>query len=160
MAKDPLQVAQQQIAEHRAAIARLEQFVEMYAVLSGESSKVVSPAPVTPATVSVPVQRTMFSDPSSFASTKEIIGTAVSVLRANRAAMPALEIYEQLIAKGLIIAGNKPRANMTAKFSTRKDLLRYTEATGKWSLVEWETATPWLGTSGGPATPKDVEAAG
>lgn len=160
MTQDPLLVAKAKIAEHRAEIARLEQFVEMYVTLSGSQASseakrdqgLSKPLSAVPAP---PVQRAMFAADARFSSTSEIIDAAIGVLRASGVAMSAAGIYEELIARGIRIAGQKPKANLTAKFATRKHQLRYTEKTGKWSLVEWEPREPWIGARGAPATNRE-----
>jgi hypothetical protein len=92
-----------------------------------------------------------------FSSTRQIIDGTVAILQSAGTALAAIEIYHRLLANGITVSGKKPRANMTAKFSTRKDLLRFSEASQKWSLVKWETKDAWIGETGAPTTPDDDE---
>lgn len=142
MANDPLRVAQARIAELEGEISKLRQFVEMYEKLSEGVGRVeLAPAPAVSLTKPRALELSYGSvgqtGEAQFSSTKEIISGSVEVLKRNGRAMSASQIYENLLAMGVNIAGKKPKANLTAKFSTRKDLLSYSEPSGTWSLVEW-----------------------
>ena len=145
MANDPLRVAQAKIAELEGEISKLQQFVEMYVKLSGGAGQVeLAPAPVSltkPRLLEVSDGLVGQAEQARFSSTKEIISGSIEVLKRSGKAMSASQIYDNLLAIGVNIAGKKPKANLTAKFSTRRDLLSYNEPSGTWSLTEW-TVSP------------------
>jgi hypothetical protein len=51
--------------------------------------------------------------------------------------MLAADIYEILVRRGIKIGGKSPKGNLTAKFSTRRDIFHFNRPDGHWSLIEW-----------------------
>ncbi|MER9800073.1 hypothetical protein NKJ36_23540 [Mesorhizobium sp. M0142] len=72
-------------------------------------------------------------------ATGEILKEAQAILEDRKAPMPAAEIYEMLVRRGIKIAGKSPKGNLTAKFSTRRDIFTFDNTNGHWSLTEWGT---------------------
>jgi hypothetical protein len=144
----PFKLAVAKIAQYRIEIAKLEDFIAMYHTLSGEesvASKEVGDGP--------DVQEEPRNGRPIFSSTAEILEASAAILTTKGSAMLAAEIYEKLVADGVRIGGRKPKGNLTAKFSLRKDLFKHDAISGKWSLTSWKVPT-W---SPGPSAQHSTE---
>ncbi|TPM99177.1 hypothetical protein [Mesorhizobium sp. B2-1-3A] len=147
MSNDPFQKARDKIAFYESAIHRLEEWIATGEALLAdgtESAPAVSPEQSggEPKTGSIRTinGRSVFV-PSS--PTAMVIAEAQSVLREAGKPMVAADIFDKLMRRGVKIAGNSPKGNMTAKFSTRRDIFTFEgKETGLWSLTEWGRKAP------------------
>jgi hypothetical protein len=156
MTDNPIDIAQERIRYHQAEIDRLKAFLEMAEGLLKEvavraprpssigDTNAAGPPTTVPAGKSIVVPGVTIypaTHSRSFPTpTKEVLLQAEELLRQMAQPMPASEIYDWLVRRGIHIAGKNPKGNLTAKFATQKERFTYDKDTGRWSLSEWTAA--------------------
>ncbi|MBX4946160.1 hypothetical protein HJA96_21945 [Rhizobium binae] len=154
MKANPFDIARERIRHHQAEIARLTAFLEMAEALLKDAPEYPAPQPnpiggalapaaepkASPLGMPNPTMPVVYPSSSSPTPTKEVLLQAEELFRQMNKAMPASEVYEWLVRRGIRIAGKNPKGNLTAKFATQKERFAYDKDTGLWSLSEWTKA--------------------
>jgi hypothetical protein len=137
-AQEHIRAHEAEIVRRESEIARLRDFIATANALIDQSTFPHSPSIAPAAAVPPDTSRVSISRYSTQTSTTgEILKEAQSILQERQAPMLAAEIYEILVRRGVKIGGKSPKGNLTAKFSTQRDIFHFNRPDGNWSLVEW-----------------------